>query len=135
MNVRHVTTDWVVRVWPDVQEWLARSYAWSRGDYTTEQAQLLVSTGHWLLFVVVDDDNQLHGALTLHMYNRPAARVAFVTGLGGRALLTPELLEQFRAVVRGLGATALEAAARPSMVRLLRRHGLQLKHHIVGATL
>jgi len=135
MKVQHVPLEWVARIWPLVQDWLARAYAWSRGDYTAEQAQLLVSSGHWLLFIVTDIDGVPRGAATVHMYNRPAARVAFVTGFGGRAVATSDVLGQFRALLRGLGATALEAAARPAMTRLLRQHGFYLKHHIVGAPL
>lgn len=135
MNVQHVPLEWVVRVWPRVQGWLARAYAWSRGDYTVEQAQLLVASGQWVLFVVTDAGGALRGAATVHMYNRPTARVAFVTGFGGSAVTTPAVLNQFRTLVRGLGATTLEAAARPAMTRLLRRHGFDLKHHIVGAPL
>lgn len=135
MKLQQVPLEWVSRMWPVAQQWLAPAYAWSKGDYTLEQAQLLVSSGQWILFLFVADDGRIEGAATTFMYNRPSQRVAVITGWGGRGVTTAPVMEQVRAWHAAQGATTLEAAGRPGVVRLLRKLGFAHKYQVVGVSL
>jgi hypothetical protein len=90
--------------------------------------------GNWTLLVAVDD-NSVHGAATVDFYNRPNDRVAFLTAIGGRLISSPETFEQLKTLLRGLGATCIEGAARESIARLWSRYGFEEKYRIVGAKL
>jgi hypothetical protein len=67
--------------------------------------QQFVSSGQWLLLVAADEDNVVHGALTVSFITYPLHRVAFVTTTGGKFIANPELLEQLKALVKLHGAT------------------------------
>lgn len=135
MKIQHVPVEWVPSVWPRVAQHIAASLEHAQGDYTLEHMQALVATGQQLLLVAVADDNSLAGAMTVQLFNRPAARVAFITAVGGTGILTRDTLAQLKAILAGFGATALEAAARPSMTRLLGRLGFAPKYMTIGVKL
>jgi len=106
----------------------------SKGDYTLDHVQSLVSSGAWTLVVGVED-NIIHGAATVSFSNRPAHRVAFITTVGGKLVINEETFEQVKAIAVSMGATVLECAARESMTRLLGRFGFEEKYRIVGVKL
>jgi hypothetical protein len=134
MKIQHVPLEWVNHTWPMVKDFITDALEQSKGDYTTEHVQALVSSGQWTLLVAVDDE-KIHGAATMHCLNRPVDRVAFVTTTGGKFILDPDTFLQLQNIARAMGATALECAARESMTRLLGRFGFEEKYRIVGVKL
>ena len=135
-TVKHVPTEWVPRMWPTVAKHLAPAIQFSKGDYTLDHIQSYLSSGQWLLLVVVDDGTQqIDGALTVSLYNRGAERVAFVTALGGRFISGTGELAELKTVLAGFGATIIEAATRPSVARLMSRLGFLPKYQIIGVRL
>lgn len=134
MKVQPVPLEWVNRVWPTVEEYLQDALQWSGGEYTVEHARTLVTTGQWLL-VVATEDEVIHGAATMHFFNRPTARVAFVTALAGPGVTSAESFAQLKAIAAAHGATVIEGAAREAIARLWRRFGFEEKYRIVGASL
>jgi hypothetical protein len=114
---------------------LDRAYQWSDGGYNVHHAEAFVTTGQWTLFVVSDDDNRIHGAVTVNFSSRPGARVAFVTGIGGTGVVTRPAMHQFKQALAAMGATTIEAVARASVTRLLRRLSFTPKRQIIGVDL
>jgi hypothetical protein len=134
MKIQHVPLEWVNHTWPMVKDFITDALEQSKGDYTTEHVQALVSSGQWTLLVAVDDE-KIHGAATMHCLNRPVDRVAFITTTGGKFILDTDTFLQLQNIARAMGATALECAARESMTRLLGRFGFEEKYRIVGVKL
>lgn len=134
MNVQHVPLEWVPRTWPMVAPFIADALEFSKGDYTVEQVQTLVATGQWALLVATDGE-KIHGAATVHLFNRPSARVALITAIGGRLISNKDTFEQLKRLLAAFGATEIEGAAREAIARLWSRYGFETKYQIVGVKL
>ena len=134
MKVEAVPLEWVNRVWPSVEPYLAEALSWSGGEYTVDHARVLVTSGQWLLLVIADGD-AVHGAATLHFFNRPTERVAFVTALAGPNTASQDTFDQLKIIAAARGATVIEGAARESVARLWRQYGFLEKYRVVGVSL
>ena len=135
MRIEEVPYNLVNRIWPFVEQYIAKALPHANGEYTIEEVRVLVSLGQWALIVAMDDDNVIHGAATVQYFNRPRDRVAFVTAAGGRCIATSENAAQLYDIFRANGATAVEAAARDSAARLWKKLGFSVKYNIISATL
>jgi hypothetical protein len=69
------------------------------------------------------------------MMRYPHDTVAYVCAIGGRMLANEETSKQFFDLLKQHGAHRIQGAARPSIVRLWRRIGLEEKYSIVEAKL
>ena len=127
MIVQEVPLQYVNMVWPSVEGFLASAIPHSNGDITLEETKSYCVNGVWKLLVVVDEDNVVHGAVTLHFFNRINHRVAFITTIGGKGILTPENFSQFSDILRSNGATCIEGSVRDSLVRMAARFGAKKK--------
>ena len=87
MKIQHVPLQHAAQTWPLVESYMAESQAQSKEDYTLDQIKMYVLTGGWLLLVATDEENKIHGAMTVEFFNRPNHRVAFITGTGGKSIL------------------------------------------------
>jgi hypothetical protein len=67
------------------------------------------------------------------MHNRRNERAAFLAALGGNGITTAENWKQLKEMLKIEGATTVEAAVRPSVARLWRRLGFEIKHQVIGA--
>jgi hypothetical protein len=137
LTVRSVDVNHVQQVWPMVQGYVQEALdkggdfpEWANG-YNIHHVQQFVSSGQWLLLVAADEDNVVHGAMTVSFITYPLHRVAFVTTTGGKFIANPELLEQLKALVKLHGATKIQAFCRESMVRLLSRAGFEPRNTLV----
>lgn len=135
MRIQEVPIQLVNRVWPSVEHYIGRALSHSNGEYTANDAKVLVSLGQWSLIVAMDDTNHIHGAATVQYFNRPNDRVAFVTAAGGRLIATKDIAAQLYDIFRANGATHVEAGSRKSAERLWKRLGLEHKYSIIGAPL
>lgn len=134
MKVEAVPYEWVNRLWPMVEPFITEAAQYG-DDYTVEQIKTYVTQGLWLL-VTLSDDEGLKGAGTINFFNRPNARVAFITSVSGKFVSTPEVLEQLKALVLSRGATEIEGAVRESVARLFKQNlGFTEKYRIVGLKL
>lgn len=134
MKVEAVPLEWVNRAWPLVESFIIEAVKHS-DDYTVDQIKTFVMQGAWLL-VTLSDDTGIQGAGTITFFNRPDARIAFVTSVSGKFITTPEVLEQLKALVISRGATEIEAACRESTARLWRQNFRFVeKYQIVGLKL
>jgi len=138
MRVAPVELPYVNITWPLVNCYL--NDALMLGDegeplYNLHHIQGYVTSGEWLLLVAIDEQNEIHGAMTVSFKNYPLHRVAFITAVGGKFILTKDMYEQLAAILKFKGATMIQAYGRPSMVRLLKRHNLKARNTLVEATL
>jgi hypothetical protein len=131
LTVQHVPQQYTAQTWPLVEKFIAATEKFGGDDYSLEQIKMYVTLGHWTLLVATDEDNQLHGAMTIAFQNYPNDRVAFVTSAGGAGIVNEPVLDQLKAVLRGMGATKIQAGGRPAMVRLLENQGFTRRYTVV----
>lgn len=136
MIVQPVLRENVAQVWHLVEKFIAKALEFSKGDYNAEHAKVYLANGNWNLFVAVGESGDVKGACTVEFINRPESRVAFVTAIGGRLISDQETFSNFKEVLKTMGATKIEGAARPSIKRLWEtRLGFAEKYSIVEADL
>lgn len=131
MNIQRVDIGHIHQVWHLVEGYLSSALEHAKGDYTLESVKVLLVTGQWVLLVAVDDEG-VKGAATVSFTSRPHDRVAFVTLIGGKLISNNDTFEQLKNLLRALGATCIEGAARESIARLWSRYGFEEKYRIVG---
>lgn len=129
MKIQHVPLEWVPKTWPLVSGFVASGLEHTT-DYTVEQVQALVATGQWVLLVATEGET-IQGAATVTLFNRPAARVAFITTIGGRLISSQDTFDQLKKLLAAFGATHIEGAARESIARLWSRYGFEPKYQVV----
>jgi len=133
LSVKTVPVELVHQTWPLVEGFLAEALKWGEDDYTKEQAKALLAQGNWLLLVVVDEENKIHGAVSVNFINMPNDRIAFITALGGKLISNKDTHAQLCQVLKGYGATKIQGAARESVARLWHRYGFEERYIIVEA--
>ena len=136
MNVQYVPIHHVNQTWGTVSGFLQAAIEQQTGDkdYTLDQVQVYISSGQWALLVAVEDD-KIIGAATVNLFNRPNNRVAFITYIGGRLIVSEESFKQMCQVLKSLGATSIEGAVNDAVARLWRRFGFVEKYKIVEVAL
>ena len=137
LRVAPVDVTHIQQVWPSVEGFIDEALTkghdfpdWSR-SYTKEHVQLYLTSGQWLLFVAVDDENKVQGAATVSFINYPLHRVAFMTTTGGKFIVNPEVFDQLKAICKQYGATKIQAYCRESMVRLAERCNFEPRNTLV----
>jgi len=118
MNVHAIPRHLVPKLWPKVSAWLDKAMTHSAGEYNLDQLQALVVRGDQVLMIAVDDAGDLLGAATVAFVLYPAARVAFITAIGGRMLANRDLFAQLCEWARLEGCTSVQGTAFESSARL-----------------
>lgn len=131
LTVRHVPLEYVHQVWPAVHTFIEEALKFGEDDYTVEQAKVYVSNGGWLLLVAADEENQIHGACVINMFNMPNSRVAFVIAIGGKLISNEDTFSQLCNVLKVFGATKIQGVARESIVRMWKRYGFRERYTLV----
>lgn len=131
LTLHHVELQHVHQTWPLVESFIAKAQEYGGDDYTLDQIKMFVAQGQWLLVVVADEENKLHGAGTINFSNYPNDRIAFITFIGGKLIANEEILVQLKVMLQKMGATKIQAAVRPSMAKLLGRTGFKERYSIV----
>lgn len=134
MNIQRVDVGHIHQVWPMVETHIASALEHAKGEYTLEAVKVMLVMGQWLLVVAVDDEG-VKGAATVTFTSRPHDRVAFITAIGGKLISSDDTFDQLKNLLRSLGATCVEGAARESVARLWTRYGFEEKYRIVGVKL
>ena len=123
MIIQPVSIEHIHQTWPLVEKFIVESI--DKGlngatpDYTPDQILVYLASGQWLLIVAVDENNSIHGAMTVSFINYPLHRVAFVTATGGKTIINTDTFDQLKRIAKHHGATKIQAMARPAMVKLL----------------
>ena len=109
-------------VWDKVSPYLEKAMEHSGGEYNLDQLKVFLSQGLQALIVFIDNANSnIIGAVTVEFINYPNERVAFVTSVGGKALASRDLWDQFEAWCKQNGATMVRGAAFESVARLWKK--------------
>jgi hypothetical protein len=137
LSIKPVEVSYVSQIWDTVEPFLVESINKSEGaaDYNISHVQMYATSGTWVLLVAVDEQNVIHGAMTVSFLNYPLNRVAFITTTGGKFIIDQDTFSQLSAIVKGYGATKIQALCRDSMVRLLQKQGFEPRTTLVEAKL
>lgn len=131
IRIQTVATNYVAQVWPMVSVFVEKAQKHSGDDYSLDQIKMFLTMGSWVLLVATDEDGKIHGAMTVSFINYPNDRVAFVTSTGGTGICSADSLQQMKEIVKGMGATKVQAGGRSSIVRMLRRLGFKERYTVV----
>ena len=131
MIVQHVPVEFVAQTWPLVEKHISSAEKFGGDDYTADQIKVYLAKNLWTLLVAVDENQQIHGAATVTFQNYPNDRVAFVTTMGGNMMVNEEVLAALKDTLKRFGATKIQGAMRPSMVRLSKKIGFVERYAIV----
>jgi hypothetical protein len=117
-----------------VEGFLSEALKWGDDDCTLDQAKVNLANGTWMLVVVVDEQNKIHGAVIVNIYNMPNDRIAFVVGIGGKLISSQEAYNSFCGLLKAHGATKIQGAARESVARLwAKKYNFKERYRIVEA--
>lgn len=134
LSVQKVSLTHFHQTWPLVEKFLADALKWGDDDCTLDQAKVNLANGTWMLVVVVDEENQIHGAVIVNIYNMPNDRIAFVVGIGGKLISSQEAYNSFCGLLKAHGATKIQGAARESVARLwAKKYNFKERYRIVEA--
>ena len=121
-TIFYVEPSQIHMVWDKVAPHLEKAMEHSGGEYNLDQLKVFLVQGLQNLLVCIDDaEDNLFGAVTIEFINYPNERVAFVTSVGGKALASRELWNQFEVWCKQNGATMVRGAAFESVARLWKK--------------
>ena len=135
LNVQLVPLSLIHQTWHLVEKFIEDALKWGEDDYTIEQARQNIADGKWMLVVAVDEQQVIHGAAAINLYNMPNARIAFVVAMGGRLITSPEMYKQFCNILKSFGATKIRGVSRESVARLWQKFGFRERYILVEAKL
>jgi hypothetical protein len=131
-RVEIVPSQYVYHLWDQVGPLLEKGLLRSGGEYTAEHLKVYLTQGSQMLVVIIDDAQKVHGAVSVQFTNYPNAREAFITSVGGKALVDKDLWAQFENCLRQNGATLIRGAAFESVARLWHKaFGTETRYVIV----
>lgn len=125
MEIRTVPFHLIHQHWPKIEAFIASGLMFSE-DYTIDQARALLGQGYWHL-VIAEDGGEIKGACSIEFSDRANARVAVITSIGGRMIVSNETRFQLEELMKRCGATRIECSARPSAARLYSMAGMRQK--------
>ena len=131
MIIKYIPANYCAQIWNLIEKYIIDAQQYDSGDYTVDQIKVYLTTGQWILVIALDEQDVIHGAMTLSFLNYPNDRVAFATSTGGKFIVNKDILKQLKAIVKQMGATKIQAAVRPSMARLLSRTDFYERYMIV----
>ena len=124
MKVIAIPTHYVHRVWANIYPYIYSGLCEGKEQmhpnslYTLDQVQSYVVSGEWELFISLDEEGKIHGAMTVAYINYPLHRVAFITIVGGRNICTKSNIDQLKTLFLERGVTLIQAYGRRSISRL-----------------
>jgi hypothetical protein len=129
-SIQVVPEQYVYHVWDKVDKYLAKGLQRSGGEYTADQLKVYLTQGINTLIMILNDEGEIKGALTIQWKNFPNDRVAFITAIGGATY--PEAWEMFLDWLRQNGCTAIRGAAFESVARLWKqKYGFESRYVMV----
>ena len=126
LKVQPVNVQYITQIWPMVEKFMVEAAKCS-DDYSADQIKVYLTTGNWLLLVIVDEYNHVHGAITLTFNNEANYRTAFITAIGGKNIVNDKLFSEVQQILKSAGATRIQAYAKDSAARLYEKIGLSKK--------
>jgi len=131
-QINIVAPDFINQYWKKIEPFFDSSFKFSTDDYSVDQIKFLLVNGQQICLVAVEDDGSIIGASAVSISNYPNHRVLHITSMGGRALIEPDLIQQFEAWARSQGVTKIRAFAQDAQARLYKiKMGFQSVAHVV----
>jgi len=103
-------------------------------DYSIVDVHKAVTSAQWDMFIA-EDSGKIIGAAVVIFQKYPKDTVAYIAAVGGKLIGNKETSGKFFDLLKARGAARVQGAARPSIVRLWRRIGLEEKYAIVEGQL
>jgi hypothetical protein len=119
-QINIVAPDFICQYWNKIEPFFESSFKFSTDDYSVEQIKFLLVSGKQTCLVAVDENKEIIGASAVEISNYPNHRVLHITSMGGRALIEPDLIQQFESWARSQGVTKIRAFAHEAQARLYR---------------
>lgn len=136
LKVVPIPVQFINQMWNQVEAHIKNAEdKFGGAEYTTEQIKVLLTLGQWMLLVVVDESEFVHGAITVNFINYPNDRVAFVTAIGGKLIVNPNTFAQMAEIFKANGATKIQGVAKEAVARLWKRLGFEEKAILVETKL
>lgn len=120
-RVELVNPNHVYHVWDKVEKYLEGGLSKSGGEYNIHHLKQYLTSGQQTLLIIIDNEHNIHGAIAIEFINFPNERIAYITSVGGRHMTSPDLWEQFKNILRQLGATTIRGGAHESVARLWKK--------------
>lgn len=131
MNIQQINPAFICQIWPRVSLMLTRGLEHSGGEYSIDQLQFMLVRGEQSL-LVVESEGEVVGAASVAFENYPAARIAFITAVGGKMISSMDVYGQLVEWCRANGCTKIRGAARESIARLWKqKFGFEQRYIIV----
>ena len=126
LELRIIHPEFIIQSW-GVLEPLVTKVAPYCEDYTVEQAKLMMATGRWKTYVVVNPEQEATpvGFFTVSYDTQPNDCIAHVVLSAGKGYYTKEVAKLLQKELKYQGATKVQCNARPSVARLLQRVGFE----------
>lgn len=120
LKVQHVEPNYIHQVWSIVEPLLLPVFEKSSisAYYNIDNLKDYIIKGEQTLLVGVDIEGSIKGIATVQWLNYPNARIAYITAIGGKMLITKENHQELLKWVRAMGGTKIQGYARKSVARL-----------------
>lgn len=118
------------RVWPVASALLEPAMAQAHGEMTMDQLEMLVRRGESHLLLWRNGD-EISGAATVDFHNFPSLRVAHVSFMGGRGIVSRKNFEELRAWCAEMGASEIRAWCGATQAKLFESVGFTDIYRIV----
>lgn len=129
-NLFVVPTTHIHQFWHLAEKHLQRAIETGNGEFTIDQLRQFVAQGQSDLLLIMDEDKNCHGALTVQWINYPNDKVAYVTYLGGRQIF--KCWEQFLTWTNNNGATKIQCSTgHEQLIRLYQRYKFKPKYTLM----
>ena len=126
MIVKYVPNQQIAQIFSKVESFIKDGLDYS-DDFTVDQAKMCLLNGSMDLFVVVDDDDLIHGVFVISTSNGANYRTSIVVSAGGKGIANNAVFDQVCEMLRSAGVTRVQALARESAARLYEQVGFKKK--------
>ena len=119
--------------WQHIEPMIQRALEQAKcNDYNIDDVYQYLTLNQWRCYVA-EEERVIKGAACVAFQKYPHDTVAYVCAIGGRMLANKPTSSAFFELLKQHGADRVQGAARPAIVRLWRRIGLEEKYSIVEA--
>ena len=131
MNVYCVPTEAIDPIWDRAKSFFERALSKHDAEYSLADVKEAITSGKWKLFAFINENDVLNGAAVVSFISYPRSHVAFVTCIGGRALVNAEYYKKFMEILKDYGADRVQGYVTDSIERLYRKIGVASKTSMV----
>jgi hypothetical protein len=124
MNVYCVPSEAIEYVWSNVEVFFAKALKKNDPEFSLEDLKDMIFTQKWKLFAFVNDHDVVDGAAVVSFLVYPKSYVAFVSCIGGKALVNKEYYDKFMEILKSYGADRVQGYVSDAMERLYKKIGV-----------